>query len=207
MQFAFGKNSWVTYTLAAVFFLAVQHPTAAETPFRGFYASVQAGYETYDLDVQSRNLAADDLDLSGLSGGFYAGANTAVPGFDRAIIGLEGSFTLNGGDGSVSGGGDRISIDSRHTYGISARGGYKIAESVLLYGRVGWARTRFSGLDPAGRTNLDGVRFGGGAEYAITESVALRTEFTRTDYGRARFGDRRFDSGQNLLTIGAGHYF
>ena len=135
------------------------------------------------------------------------GANTAVPGLARAIVGLEGSFTFNGGDGSVSGGGDRISIDSRHTYGLSARGGYEVTEGVLLCGRVGWARTRFSGLEPAGRTNLDGVRFGGGAQYAVTENVALRTEFTRTDYERARSGDRRFDTGQNSLTIGVGYYF
>ena len=70
MQFAFSNDSCTTYSLAAVFFLAVQHPTAAETRFRGFCAGVRGGRETYDVGVRSRNLAADDLDLSDLSGGF-----------------------------------------------------------------------------------------------------------------------------------------
>lgn len=207
MRFAASKSSWIACPLAAAFLVAVPHAVAAETPFRGFYAGVQGGYETYDLDVQSSNLAADDLSLSGLTGGFYAGANTGVPGLKRVIVGLEGSFTFNDGDGSVSSGGERFSIESRHTYGVSGRAGYEATDSVLLYGRVGWARTRFSGLKPDARTNVDGIRFGGGAEYAVTESIALRTEFTRTEYERKRPGDRRIDPAQNLLTVGVGYYF
>ncbi len=207
MPFPVGKCALTTCSLVAVFLMAAGHPTVAGSPFHGVYAGIQGSYETYDLDVRSSNLNADDLELSGLSGGFYAGANTALPGLDRAIVGLEGSFAFNDGDGRLSGGGDRLSIASRNTYDISGRAGYEIKDSVLLYGRVGWARTSFSGLEPTGRSRLDGIRFGGGAEYAITDNMALRTEFTRTDYERKRSGDRRFDTGQNRLTLGVGYRF
>lgn len=207
MRFLVGNRPLTTCSLAAVILLAAQHSAVAESPFRGVYAGIQGSYDTYDVDIRSSNLNADDLELSGLSGGFYAGVNTAFPGVDRAIVGLEGSFAFNDADGQVSGGGDHISIASRHTYDISGRAGYEVTDNVLLYGRVGWARTRFSGLEPTGRTTLDGIRFGGGAEYAITDNIALRTEFTRTDYERKRSSDRRFDTAQNRLTLGIGYRF
>ena len=207
MPFLVGKRVLTTCSLVAAFLAAAQHSAVAESPFHGVYAGVQGSYETYDTDIRSSNLNTDDLELSGLSGGFYVGANTAWPGADRTVVSLEGSFAFNDADGQVSGGGDRIAIASRHAYGIAGRVGYEVTDDVLLYGRVGWARTRFSGLEPTGRTSLDGIRFGGGAEYAVTGNIALRSEFTRTDYERKRSGDRRFDPAQNRLTLGIGYRF
>ena len=207
MPFLVGKRALTTCSLVAALLASAQYSAVAESPFRGVYAGIQGSYETYDTDIRSSNLNADDLELSGLSGGFYAGANTALPGFNRTVVGLEGSFAFNDADGQVSGGGDRIAIASRHSYDISGRAGYEVTDDVLLYGRLGWARTKFSGLEPSGRTSLDGIRFGGGAEYAVSDNIALRTEFTRTDYERKRSGDRRFDTAQNRLTLGIGYRF
>ena len=206
MPFPIGKRSLVACSLVAGLLMAA-HPAAADSLFRGAYAGLQGSYDTYDFDVRANSLTADDLSLSGPSGGFYAGANTGLPGTDRMIVGLEGSFTFNDADGQISGGGDRTTINARNTYGISGRAGYEVTDSVLLYGRLGWARTRFSGLGQSGGASLDGVRFGGGAEYAISDNLALRTEFTRTEYERRRSNGGRFEPEQNQLTVGLGFHF
>ena len=68
----------------------------------------QGGYETYDLEVWSGSLAAADLNLSGLAGAVYAGANTAVhqrerfgdrrirPGQNLLTVGAGWSFSIAG---------------------------------------------------------------------------------------------------------------
>ncbi len=84
MRLATGKSYWITYALTVALLVAAPHAAAAKTPFDGFYAGLPGGHETYDLDLRSGSPAADNLNLSGLTGEVYAGANTAVHGRERS---------------------------------------------------------------------------------------------------------------------------
>ena len=117
MQPTVVKRSSVPGSPVIALLVAVPRIAGGE-PRHGFQAGIQGGYENDDLGIRSSNLAVDDPALPRLSNGFNAGANTAVPGQDRIIAGLEGSFTFNNGDRTVAGGGDRISTDSRHRHSV-----------------------------------------------------------------------------------------
>lgn len=201
------KFPLLSVSLAAVAAAWAPGSAFAESRFKGTYAGAQLSLESSALDVKSAGLSADDLHISGINGGLHAGVNTVLGVRDGPILGLEGSFSVNGAEGSVTAPGDRVSIHSRYTYDLSGRLGYTPADETLLYGRLGWARTKFSGLEPGRRTHLDGVRFGGGVEQMIDADVSVRAEYTRTEYKDKRAGGRRFEPAQNLLTLGVSRHF
>ena len=164
--------------LIAAAAFAVAAPAFAQdaAPFTGARLGATVGYDK----------------VRGSDGVTYGGAF----GYDYAIapkITLGAEATLE--DSSTKFGGVHASRDAA----ISARIGYVLAPKILAFAKVGYDTTRFE-TDGVGHTNLEGVRYGGGLEYAVTPKTYLSAEYRRTEY-EGNFGGR--DAG----VVGVGYRF
>jgi len=72
---------------------------------------------------------------------------------------------------------------------VGGRVGTVLGGRTLLYAKAGYtnARARLTGTAPdgttiGGHTNLDGVRVGAGAEYALTSNAYLKAEYRYSNY-------------------------
>jgi outer membrane immunogenic protein len=63
---------------------------------------------------------------------------------------------------------------------LRARAGFA-AGDFLAYGAVGWSWATIVDRAPFGTTDLDGINFGIGVEYNVTEAVFLGADITRRD--------------------------
>jgi len=61
--------------------------------------------------------------------------------------------------------------------GILIKPSYPISEDTNIYGLVGWAKTTTSG--GLRKTDVDGLAFGGGVDYSITQNVSLFVDYER----------------------------
>lgn len=155
-------------------------PSLAASPFDGAYVGAMTSYSKDDSAGKPAGIDADGWQFGGYTGygqtfdGFYFGAEAELSGStidDTATIGtVTTKYKVN------------------ESYGLAARAGYLLSDTVLLYGRAGWQRTNFEATlgTGASRINiddtLDGVRVGGGLEFALTDNVLARVEYNHTNY-------------------------
>jgi outer membrane immunogenic protein len=148
-----------TAIFAAIAVASVSVPAFAqdEAPFTGPRAGVTVGYDKY---------AGRD----GVSYGVNAGYD--LPVAQNVTAGVEVSL----GDSSVKGAGIKASRD----LAASLRLGYVVNPRVLAFTKVGYADSR---IEAAGTgTAFEGVRYGGGLEFAVTPNTYLSAEYQRTEY-------------------------
>jgi outer membrane immunogenic protein len=146
--------------LAAAAALAVAAPAFAQdaAPFTGARAGVTLGYDK----TQGR----DGFTYGGALGYDYALSPKVVVGAEAT---LEDSTTKFAG------------IHASRDLAVSARAGYVLTPQILGFAKVGYDTTRVE-FDGVGHTNLEGVRFGGGLEYAVTPRTYVSAEYRRTEY-------------------------
>ncbi|KPH58128.1 porin family protein [Novosphingobium aerophilum] len=125
----------------------------------------------------------------GFSYGVNAGYDVAVA--PRITVGPEVSF----GDSTT----DSATTDVSRDITASLRAGYVVAPKVLAFGKVGYTSTRFEPV-AGGNYSLEGVRYGGGLEYAVTPKTYISAEYQRTEY-EANFG------GRDAAVVGVGMRF
>lgn len=117
----------------------------------------------------------------------------------RAVLGLEAEASDSNNDGCLSNlisPGDRFCTGTGRDLYIGARAGLVVGRNVLLFAKGGYVNTRFtSEYDPgaggavtSARFNQDGLRIGGGAEFAIGRNAFIRAEARYTNY--RDWGDR-----------------
>jgi outer membrane immunogenic protein len=177
--------------------VAVTGPACAES-FSGPYVGVDGAYEDYGSTPGK-----------GMTLGVFAGWDFRLG--DRFVVGPEVRYTAVGQKGTLTQTTTTAIATARteleNQVGLSARGGYLVTGSVLLYGQVGheWFRVE------AKRTvrapvcapptscvisvqdfsfNETMWTFGGGAEWSIGERYRLRAGYSYGDseaYGRHRF--------------------
>jgi outer membrane immunogenic protein len=155
-----------TVILAAVAAAAVAAPAFAQdaAPFTGPRAGVTVGYDSLG-------------DEEGVSYGVTAGYDLAVT--PNLTFGPEVSL----GDSTT----DAAGVDVSRDLAASVRLGYVVNPRLLAFGKVGYADTRF---EVAGtNVNFEGVRFGGGLEFAVTPNAYVSAEYQRTEY-EDNFGGR-----------------
>ncbi|MEJ7928044.1 outer membrane beta-barrel protein [Sphingobium sp. AN641] len=148
-----------TVIFAAIAAAAISAPAIAQdaAPFTGPRAGVTMGYD---------KLFGED----GFSYGVTAGYDIAVT--PNLTFGPEVSF----GDSSIEDAGVDVSRD----LAASVRLGYIVNPRFLGFAKVGYADTRF---EFAGTNlNFEGVRFGGGVEFAVTGNSYVSAEYQRTEY-------------------------
>ena len=111
----------------------------------------------------------------------------------RAVLGLEAEASESNNNGCLSSliaPGDRLCAETGRDFYIGARAGLIVGPRVLLFAKSGYVNTRFTEeYDPGGggavstsHFNLDGLRVGGGAEFAISRHAFIRAEGRYTDY-------------------------
>ncbi|HKT76206.1 MAG TPA: outer membrane beta-barrel protein [Sphingobium sp.] len=143
---------------AAAAVAAVSAPAFAQdaAPFTGPRAGVTAGYDSFGNE--------------GVSYGVSAGYDVAL----TPSITFGPEVTL--GDSTVDAAGVEVSRD----LAASVRLGYILTPQVLAFGKVGYASTR---IEVAGTgAAFEGVRFGGGVEFAVTGNTYISAEYQRTEY-------------------------
>lgn len=148
-----------TAIFAALVAASVSVPAFAQDTdsFTGPRIGVTSGYDKY---------AGEE----GVSYGVTAGYDLALAPSIRA--GVDVSL----GDSTVDGAG----FDASRDLAASARLGYVLTPQVLAFGKVGYANSR---IEAAGTgTSFEGVRFGGGVEYALSPRTYVSAEYQRTEY-------------------------
>jgi outer membrane immunogenic protein len=148
-----------TVIFAAIAAVVVATPAIAQdaAPFTGPRAGVTMGY-----------------DKIGGEEGFAYGVTA---GYDLALAPrVTGGIEVSLGDTTV----DDFGLDVSRDLAASLRLGFVATPRVLAFGKVGYATTRFE-VDGDG-AGLEGVRFGGGLEFAATPSTYISAEYQRTEY-------------------------
>ena len=195
----------------------------------GFYAGIHGGYGWGDagyLFVPFGN--AGSFAPTPQGGAFSQSMNNGLAGghvgfnyqFERAIIGLEGTFAWTGFSASTLNAFPDLPTGNRgRTYAtkmdllttITPRLGYTFG-NWLVYGKAGLAAGRVesvltNGLEPGPpailqeRTWQVGWTAGLGVEYAITKNWVLGAEYNYYDLGSERYGGWAANNGISLLAV------
>lgn len=166
------------FVILAAAAAAVATPAMAE-PFAGPYVGAEIGIDNYEI----KEAGVDGLSGNGIVGGVFAGFDAPLNA--NVFAGIEASASLSGAKSTFTDGVDVARLKARETYGISARLGYMLNDSTALYGRAGWANTKFkaslNGVS-AGSDRDDALVLGAGVETRLGANSSLRLEYTRADY-------------------------
>ena len=186
------SNHPILIAAASLFAIALPQSAFAQDTdniFTGPSLGVQGGYERQTIDepvLSGTDTATIDARESGIIYGGYAGYDQQ---FGEFVVGVEAGFSPNGRTitGDLADGGS-IELNPKWSANASVRAGVVIADRALVYGRAGYARSRYSinrfanGNDTATvseNETRDGLMFGGGIEFAFNEYAALRVEYRR----------------------------
>ncbi|MFT3965462.1 MAG: outer membrane beta-barrel protein [Sphingobium sp.] len=187
---------------ASAFILTSVSPAMAET-FSGPYIGAEIGYDNYEVRGRVAGAELNGLSGNGVVGGVYAGYDLALS--DTLFVGAEASLNLSDAKFRLSAGADSFTLRAKETYGFSGRVGAMLNDSTAIYGRLGWANTRFklSGFKGDGQSAF---QYGGGIETRVARNVAVRVEYTALDYGSADLGNG-IAVGNNQVRGGIGYRF
>ena len=174
-----------TFTaLAAGSFLAPGAFAAGEeNPFNGGYVGGAITLDRLGNGATVSPGATTTLDggkkvAGGLYGGFGATFNHLF------YVGLEGGFYLNRKPmAGIAFDTINAGLKSRNTFDLAGRAGF-VAGRSLIYGLAGYTSSKFKtfGLASDMGKRLNGLRYGGGIEFAVTPALSLRAEYTRANY-------------------------
>ncbi|MGD9671503.1 MAG: outer membrane beta-barrel protein [Hyphomicrobiaceae bacterium] len=163
--------------------------------WRGFYWGGQIGHGTLsslargdrdEHDPPSVLLA--DFSDTGVTGGLFAGYGLS---FDRFYLAaeLEAEISDANWDHERAPTGRSFAVDKKGSIGAGIRLGYLVNQAAMLYGRVGVVQSYFDmDLDRGSHAvsqddSITALRYGFGMELPATRHVALRLDYTFTDYG------------------------
>lgn len=151
-----------TAIFAAIAVATISAPALAQSDegaFTGPRLGVTTGYDKMN-------------DHDGATYGVAAGYDLAVTPKIRA--GVEAGLA----DSTVKGGG----VDNSRDLSASARLGYVVSPRVMPFAKVGYASSRFEPTGTGTGAALEGVRYGGGVEFAATPRTYVSAEYQRTEY-------------------------
>lgn len=195
----------IVFCVAAATLAASLGSAASAEPFNGPFVGVQAGWNQDDVGTHSTELGDVVVGRSqdSFSGGVFAGYDHKVS--PRVVIGAEAGVQFGADDSIVRDTGTAlVTVDPKRSLDLTARAGYLVTDSTLLYARGGYtnARVRTSIGDAAGfrsaSENRDGWLVGGGVEHAISDNISARAEYRYSDLSE---GDGKFDRHQALFGI------
>lgn len=175
-------SRFVSSLLGGIALVAVgAAPTLAASPFDGAYVGAYTGY----IDNKGSAEGVTGIDTDGWTYGGYAGFGKT---FDQFYFGGEVEIGTADIDGKGRIGTVPATAKINESYGLAARVGFLASDNALFYGRVGWQRTNFEATAGAGASRvkaddtLNGLRVGGGLEYALTDNILTRVEYNYTNY-------------------------
>jgi len=190
-------------------------PASAQDEFSGFRIEALAGYDNEGVDYDDDVLNGGKRDDDGFDIGAAAGYDVQM---DRFVIGIEADFIESTLDKEYDERGTRpprpaqpiatpisaiYNIESGGDISVSARAGYVVSPTFLLYGKIGYSWHKLaiegSGVDNAVPFNIDeqidlaGLRLGIGGEMNFTESFYGKIEYRYSNYNEADFDVRGAD--------------
>lgn len=159
---------------------AFAQQTPADAEFTGPRIEAHVGYDRLGVDN-------DDFDdgIDGVMYGVGVGFDFAVSG---AVVGVEVNADFSDIDEGVTDGADSASFEAKRDLDASVRVGAVLGGKALLYGKVGYANSRFEaratsgGITISEADNLDGVRAGVGIEYVLGSKAYIKAEYRYTNY-------------------------
>lgn len=186
------------YKFGAIIIPAILAATPAAAEVSGPRAELQAGYDNVSLDLSGVGLGKPN------EGGFYYGA---AIGYDYAVtskfaIGIDLEASDSTAKYKETNGVESLRLSAGRDLYAGGRLTYGVTDQLNLYGKVGYtnARVKVTADDGVDRfsdsANADGVRFGGGAQYALTENFYVGAEYRYSDY------EGGFSRNQVFSTVG-----
>lgn len=154
----------------------------------GFYVGAHAGYGSADGD-QSFPLVGDfDTEGNGFVGGGQLGANFQI---DQIVLGVEGDVSFADMSDSVTSGAISRRQEVDMLASIRGRAGFAF-DRALIFATAGWGmadaeRTRLNGTGGSDSQTHDGLVYGGGVEWAVTDMVSVRAEYLRYDLDKQEY--------------------
>jgi outer membrane immunogenic protein len=127
--------------------------------FTGPHIGVTGGYDSFNHD---------DGVTYGVNGGFDLALLPRVTG------GVEVSLA----DSTTNG----PTLDASRDLATSLRLGYVVTPKILAFGKLGYASSRFEAAGTHSGAAIEGVRFGGGLEYALSPKTYISAEYQRSEY-------------------------
>lgn len=160
--------------------LAAAMPAAAQrAPFTGLRVEGNLGWDRLQNDGHS-----DDITY-GISGGYDVNMGPALVGIEAGIDDSDNK-SCSGAETVVS---PRFCAKAARDIYVGGRVGKVINPRTLIYAKAGYtnARMKLTADDGDDRvtlahTNLDGVRLGAGAEYALSPNSYVKAEYRYSNY-------------------------
>lgn len=170
--------------LAALLAGGVATPAIAQDSgqFSGFRVEGLVGYDTTKDDGEGR-----DGIVYGVGVGYDVRAGNLVFGID----GEASKSTIDECVTPVVVAGDELCVEAGRELSIGGRIGVVAGSNALIYARAGYTNARVdvdydhptnNALDTSGGENLDGIRVGGGVEFAVARNAFVRGEYRYSNY-------------------------
>jgi opacity protein-like surface antigen len=224
---AFGNSESTARISAAWHFNPI--PRGADAPvaysFAGTYWGLQVGHgglssfttgerqeETIPPDLPVTSVLNADFGDTGFTAGLLVGHNLQMGSF---VLGgeIDAEFAQQEWNHERDPSGRDFSIEKVASGSASVRAGVVLNDAALAYARVGVTGSYFN-IDFATTSSTAssedwraGLRYGGGLEVPIDESIALRFDYTFTDYGTLKLqtppGLETYDTQESLFRLGA----
>ena len=164
---------------------------AYENDFSGFNWGLQVGHGTVAStttgDRDAGSVLVANFSDSGTTGGIFGGYNFML---GSVLIGgeLDAEYSDASWDHERTPTGRSFSVSKQESFGAALRVGYAFNNAVLLYGRLGMANTNFEIEFERGENatteheRKTGLRYGLGIELPASPRIAMRLDYTFTDY-------------------------
>lgn len=162
----------------------------AEKAFDGFKIGASVGRNRTSIEKPVAGETAKlDLVKKGIDWRGYVGYDIQTD--SNIVIGAELGFGGGGKSFSQKLRATTVKLDPGRTFDASGRLGYAIGNSVLIFGKAGWAWQNFDvtatstaiGAKPVdSKIKENGFLFGGGAEVALSPAFAVRAEYDQVKF-------------------------
>lgn len=187
------------YLIAALMAGSFAAPAMAQdaAPFAGLKVEGLAGYDSADVEGSNSDGIA-----YGVAVGYDVQAGNTVFGVEAEAM----DSTVDECVGSVDVAGDELCAEAGRDLYVGGRAGMVVGTGTLLYAKAGYTnnRLRVDYQDGTAGTvndfslseNLDGVRVGGGVEFALGTNAFAKAEYRYSNY------EQGFEKHQGLVGFG-----
>lgn len=177
-----NKISMTAALIGASFLITPMVSAQDDDLYNGLFGNLHAGAGIVKVEGTTFVGPIKESDFSLLAGGSL-GYRTTLGANSPFVVGFEADLNYYAADSDIR-------------YGISGLAGYKVGERGLAYLRVGYGKLDF------GDNDLDGMIFGGGYEFKLTQDTNIRLDYRKLNYKGVDFPDFSYRYGGHEVTSG-----
>lgn len=155
----------------------ISTPALAQSEkFSGPRVEARVGFDHVNADVNAGKNTGR-IDANGVAYGIGVGYDIAV--LPRIVAGATLAVDFPTSDGSFR----SVKLDAKRDLSATARLGYVLGDSLLVYGQAGYSNQRY-GRSYIGTSVEEGLRYGGGVELAVTRHTFVKADYITTEYNK-----------------------